>query len=288
MTEEIKNSLWVFGLTLSGCLLWSLLLIGASEPPPILRNGFTTNADPPVTLVNTYTNPVPVQLIGSSSNLIGTTNSPVIVSTGTNSLSIGSTNFELHSLSDVAQNVLTNVNVTIVTNGVGGTAVLPLFTTSTGSTNQVSFSVNATNECNNVTSAGTVGNCAWSVTNGVFRSVGGSGLLQSISLRSSTNQDLVVMVFSQVVSAQTSGSALSLTQADMQYLVGCWDTTNTQFRAWQKIGTNWVFNLDRLATPILGTGPNTNIHIIATYLEAAKTNYAANSSYVTTGFINEK
>lgn len=157
----------------------------------------------------------------------------------------------------------------------------------TSGTNQISFSFNAASLCNNITNDGVVGEVAWCSTNDVFTVAGGSGLLQSICLRSPTNQDLIIFGFSKVITAPTVGSTWQPGLSDQLYLVGFWDTTNTMWRAWQQIGTNWVKQLDRLGVPMLNGDSSMHMMFVATHLDT-KSNYTGNASYITTGFVNEK
>jgi len=158
----------------------------------------------------------------------------------------------------------------------------------TASSNQVSWCVGATNVANNATNAGVATYCAWFTTNAPFNIAGGSGILNSITFSSGTNRDFVVWVFNKLPTATfTNAAVVVLGPADMQYCVGNWATTNSQFGDWQILGTNYQKTLSGLGMPIKNNESSQNLYILATHLDT-KSNYTAASTYVRSTVINDK
>lgn len=237
--------------------------------------------------------------VNTATNLTSVTNiiNPVRVWDGTNLAlvsSSGAIRTEQGALSYLTDSVLIYGNVGITNSAQGTNASTAVYVTNSGpiavfsGTNQVSWCLAGTNIGYNTTGLGTADYLAWVSTNTVFTTAGGSGVLNDITISTSTNKDVNVFVFTKRPTATlTVGSALSIGPVDMQYCVGAFATTNTALGGtWAKCGTNYVINLS-FAKAVQNKESSTELYLLATHL-GTMSNFVANETYTRVGVINDK
>lgn len=232
-----------------------LLYQQSTNPANISVSNLNMSFSPEVAVTNvpnvTVSNTVPITG-GVNANV---TNTPNVTVSG--SVAVNVTNA---SLAVTRSNSDANVTNTVaMTGNVGG------------------YTTFSTNWPTGATNAGVVGSVAWHITNEVFRTDGGSGILHCMTLINATNRDYVLWVFPKVVTAPTVGTAFAPSIAELT-LASRVATSNSVYGDWNLAGTNYVKTMSNLGIPLKNMDGSKQVHVIATYLDT-KSNYTATACF---------